>query len=146
MSDSICGARPIRGPGPGAPSRENVTLLTEGPLLKGLVRLALPIVFAQFLQTVHNVVDTFWVGRLGAGAVAAVTLSFPILIVFFSLAGGVTVAGTALVAQYTGARQLRNAGKAAAQTFLTVLAVSVAMTAAGMLLSETLLRLIGAAP
>ena len=46
--------------------------LTEGPIVSALVRLAVPIVFANLLQTAYQLIDTFWVGRLGAAAVAAV--------------------------------------------------------------------------
>jgi Na+-driven multidrug efflux pump len=41
--------------------------------------LAIPIIFASLLQTVYNLTDTFWVGRLGADSVAAVSISFPII-------------------------------------------------------------------
>ncbi len=118
--------------------------LTEGPIFPTLVRLAMPIVLAQFLQTIYNVVDTFWVGRLGADAVAAITLSFPIIIVLLSLAGGLTIGGTALVAQYTGARQPEKAGEVAAQSLLAILVVSVVLGVVGVALAGPLLRLVGA--
>lgn len=118
--------------------------LTDGPIFPAMIRLATPIVIAQFLQTIYNVVDTFWVGRLGPDAVAAVTLSFPPLIVLFSLAAGLTIAGTSLVAQYTGARDPQNAGKVAAQCFAAVTVTSIVIGALGILMSEPLLRLVGA--
>ncbi|RZL12519.1 MAG: MATE family efflux transporter, partial [Hymenobacter sp.] len=52
--------------------------LTQGPILKALLTLALPIVFGNLLQTGYQLVDAYWVGRLGASAVAAVAVSFPV--------------------------------------------------------------------
>ena len=51
--------------------------LTEGNILKALVALSLPIIGANLLQTGYQLVDAFWVGRLGANAVAAVSVSYP---------------------------------------------------------------------
>jgi len=64
--------------------------LTEGPILKSLIRLSIPIIFANILQTAYQITDTFWVGRLGTIAVAAVSISFPIifLIISFGLGEG----------------------------------------------------------
>ena len=46
--------------------------LTEGPILKSLVELALPIMASSFLGTVYNIMDMAWIGILGSKAVAAV--------------------------------------------------------------------------
>ena len=76
---------------------------TEGPILGALVALAVPIVATNIFQTLYQLIDTLWVGRLGAGAVAAVSLSFPILFFMISAGGGMAVAGAILVAQTFGA-------------------------------------------
>lgn len=120
--------------------------LTTGPLLPTMLRLAAPLVLAQMLQTVYNVVDTFWVGRIGPDAVAAITLSFPIIIFLISMAAGLTIAGTALVAQYTGAKQPEHAAKAAAQSLVAVIITSVGIGIVGILAAEFLLTLVGATP
>ena len=50
--------------------------LLEGSLLKSLLTLAVPIVVANMLQSGYQIIDAFWVGRLGGAAVAAVSISF----------------------------------------------------------------------
>ena len=77
-------------------------ILTEGSILKSLIALAVPIIFANLLQTAYQLTDTFWVGRLGTNAVAAVSISFPIIFLMISLGGGFAMADTILVAQYKG--------------------------------------------
>ena len=52
---------------------------TKGSIMKALFGLAVPIVLTNLLHTAYQLVDTFWVGRLGADAVASVSLSFPLI-------------------------------------------------------------------
>src|SRR5690554_4650586 len=89
--------------------RQGVIDFTQGPIAANLARLAWPLVVGNILQTVYNLVDMFWVGRLGAAAVAAVSIVFPTDWLLTSIAMGITVAGAALVAQWTGAGHPRQA-------------------------------------
>ncbi len=118
---------------------------TSGPILKSLIGLALPIVFANILQTAYQLVDTFWVGRLGAEAVAAVSLSFPILFLLISLGGGLAIAGTILVAQYKGKGDLEQVDYVSGQTLLMMIIVSIIGSVAGYFVSAPIMGLMGAA-
>ena len=62
--------------------------LLEGPILRSLLTLAVPIVAANILQSAYQIIDAFWVGRLGGAAVAAVLVSFPALFLMFAIGGG----------------------------------------------------------
>lgn len=53
--------------------------ITEGPIFGSLIKLSLPIMISQFMQTLYNLADTLWVGRVGANAVAAISISFPLV-------------------------------------------------------------------
>lgn len=119
---------------------------TEGPILGTLVALAGPIVATNIFQTLYQLIDTFWVGRLGAPAVAAVSLSFPILFFMISAGGGMAVAGAIVVAQTFGAGDEEAVDHAAGQTLLAVGFISVALSTAGFFLSRPLIALFGAAP
>ncbi len=120
--------------------------LTEGPILRSLAALTVPIVFANILQTGYQLTDTFWVGRLGAGAVAAVSLSFPVVFLLISLGSGLGIAGTILVAQHKGRRDQERVNYVSAQTVVMMLAASVVVTVVGTLASAPAMRLMGAAP
>ncbi len=120
--------------------------LTEGPILKALVRLAVPIVFSSLLQTMYQIIDTFWVGRLSAGAVAAVSLSFPINFLLIAIGGGLPIAGTVLIAQYKGRGDEKAMNHVAAQTFLMVFVVSIVLSVLGFFSSEWIMRAMGAGP
>ncbi|MFB6172462.1 MAG: MATE family efflux transporter [Haloarculaceae archaeon] len=57
---------------------------TEGPLLGALVTLAGPLLVQNLVRVVQQVVDLFWLGRLGDDAVAGVSLAFPLVSLLFA--------------------------------------------------------------
>jgi hypothetical protein len=57
-----------------------------------LIRLAIPIILGNLLRTGYQLTDAFWVGRLGAAAVAAVSVSFPVTFLVIALGSGLKVA------------------------------------------------------
>jgi len=120
--------------------------LTEGPILKSLITLSIPIIFANILQTAYQLTDTFWVGRLGTAAVAAVSISFPIIFLIISLGGGLAIAGTILVAQYKGREDKKAVDHITSQTLLMVLLVSIILATTGYILSPIFVSLMGAEP
>ncbi|MBN2087087.1 MATE family efflux transporter [Candidatus Peregrinibacteria bacterium] len=120
--------------------------LTEAPIGKSLMVLSLPIIFANILHMAYTLIDTFWVGRLGANAVAAVSMSFPILFLMLSLGMGLGIAGTIMVAQYKGKKDLKKVDHISAQMFLMMFFVSLVLSIAGYFASGPILELMGADP
>ncbi len=120
--------------------------LTEGSILKSLLFLTIPIIFANILQTAYQLTDTFWVGRLGSEAVAAVSISFPFIFLIISFGGGLTIAGTILVAQYKGRDDQRAVDHITSQTLMMVLIISVILAVIGYFLTPFMVNLIGAEP
>ena len=129
-----------------SPTRDRSVNVTDGPLLKPLVVLSIPIVLTNLLQVGYNLADTFWVGRLGQPAVAALSFSWAIVFLVISLSLGFSIAGTVLVAQHKGAGNLDRVGHVAGQTISLVVAVSLLFSVVGYLLAPWLLQLVGATP
>jgi len=101
---------------------------------------------ANLLQTGYQLADAFWVGRLGASAVAAVSVSFPVTFLVIALGSGLALAGATLSAQYMGAGRQDMVNHVAAQSMLMVAISSVVLGALGYALAPLLLRLLGVAP
>jgi putative MATE family efflux protein len=120
--------------------------LLEGPILRSLLTLAVPIVAANILQSAYQIIDAFWVGRLGGAAVAAVSLSFPVMFLMFAVGSGLSIAGSTLIAQYVGARNDTMVGHVAGQTLLMVMLASVVLGTIGYFVAPGLLHLMGVAP
>ncbi|CAN5483152.1 MATE family efflux transporter [soil metagenome] len=108
--------------------------------------LAVPIVAANVLQSGYQIIDAFWVGRLGGTAVAAVSVSFPVMFLMFAVGAGLSMAGSTLIAQYVGARNERMVGHVAGQTILMVVFASLVLGTIGYFVAPALLRLMGVAP
>ena len=98
--------------------------LVKGNILNSLLGLAFPIIMANILQTMYQLIDTFWLGRLGANAVASVSLSFPILFLVLSLGGGLTLGGTVIVSQHKGAGDQKMVNYSASQTVIVIFFIS----------------------
>ncbi|MDS0300040.1 MATE family efflux transporter [Halogeometricum sp. S1BR25-6] len=101
--------------------------------------LAWPIIVTELLQVAYNLADTIWLGRLSTDAVAAISLAFPLIFLLISIGGGFTVAGTILVAQYTGAKREGSAGTVAGQTFSFIIAIAVAVGLLGFFATDLML-------
>ncbi|MCB9808436.1 MATE family efflux transporter [Candidatus Peribacteria bacterium] len=120
--------------------------LTEGPILSSLFSLSVPIVLSNLLQSAYQITDTFWVGRLSAEAVAAVSISFPISFLLMAIGGGLPMAGAVLVSQYKGKGDDVAVNHTVAQTFLFIIGIAVLLTSIGYVSAEHIIRFMGAAP
>jgi putative MATE family efflux protein len=123
---------------------KKVNTLTEGSILRSILKLSVPIIFANILQTTYQLTDTFWVGRLGSDAIAAVSISFPIIFLIISLGSGLAMAGTILVSQFKGKENKRAVDHITSQTLILVLNISIVLAVIGYLLSPYIVELMHA--
>jgi putative MATE family efflux protein len=127
------------------PDQEDLDL-TEGGILKPLLFISLPIVVTNLMQTAYNLADTFWLGQYSTEALAAISFGFPMVFLLISLGMGLSVAGSVLVAQHTGADETRKAEYAAAQTVTFAFLGSALLGALGYPIVRPFLDFLGAAP
>ncbi len=120
--------------------------LLEGSILKSLLTLAIPIVLANVLQSAYQIIDAFWVGRLGGAAVAAVSISFPVMFLMIALGMGLAMAGSTLTAQYRGAGDDTMVAHVAGQTLNMVATLSIVLSVLGYFAAPTLLHTMGVGP
>ncbi|WP_129114858.1 MATE family efflux transporter [Halegenticoccus tardaugens] len=120
--------------------------LTSGEIARPMLYLSLPIVVTNLLQTAYNLADTFWLGQYSTEALAAISFAFPMVYLLISLAVGLSVAGSVLVAQHVGAGNDRHARYAASQTIALATLVSGALGVVGFLFAADFVDLLGASP
>ena len=112
-------------------------------IFRQLMKLAWPIVLAFMMQTSYNLVDIFWVGKLGATAIAAVSLAGNFFYVILAL-GQVIGSGTvALVAHSFGARMHDRANSIARQSLLLAFIVALAIGILGFIGSKQIMYFLG---
>jgi len=97
--------------------KEKQKLILEGNISKVILTLSAPIMFNNLVQTLYNLADTYWVSKLGTSQMASITLVFPVIFLTLSVGIGINVAGTALISQYVGSDQQRDATRVATQMF-----------------------------
>jgi putative MATE family efflux protein len=117
--------------------------LTQGSMLKHVIDFSIPMLAGNLLQALYNTVDSIWVGKyLGAEALGAVSISFPIIFVLISLIFGMTMATTTLVSQFLGSRREDMVQKTANNSFFVLSIAAVVATILGIAYNEDILRLI----
>ena len=85
-------------------NRSTGTDLTEGSIIKHLINFSVPLLLGNVFQALYNTIDSIWVGQfLGAEALGAVSVSFPIIFILISLVTGITMA-TSVLGQYASAK------------------------------------------
>ncbi len=119
---------------------------TQGSVPRAIVLLAVPMVMEMALESVFAITDIFFVGRLGATAVATVALTESMLSIIYAVAMGLMMGVTALVARRIGERDPEGAAESAAQALFVGLVASVLLGAAGATLAPRLLAVMGADP
>lgn len=116
--------------------------LLEGDLLRAIIRLGYPMALNSLVETVYNLADAFWLGRMGPSAVAAPIISFFIIFLIMSIGLGFSVAGTSLVSQYIGDKQEEKANQVAGNLLYYLLLFSVFFVVFGLMFGRTFLELL----
>src|SRR4030095_5227912 len=119
---------------------------TQGSIKTAIVLLAIPMILELSLESVFAVVDMFFVGKLGANAIATVGLTELSITIVYSVAIGLSTAATAVVARRIGEKNPDAAAHAGMQSLLIALIVTVIVSVIGIIYAADLLRIMGAAP
>ena len=117
---------------------------TTAPIGRAVIMLAVPMVLEMAMESVFAVADVFWVAHLGADAVATVGLTESMLTLIYTVAMGLSIGATALVARRIGEVNPEAAARAAAQSILLGVAVAAAIGMAAAPFAPSLLRMMGA--
>jgi putative MATE family efflux protein len=119
---------------------------TAGSLNRAILLLAIPMILEMVLESLFAVVDVFWVGRLGADAVATVGLTESLLSLVFAIGLGLSLSTTAMVARRIGEKDHTGAADAGVQAIFLGLAVSFLVGIPCFFFGPNLLRMMGASP
>jgi putative MATE family efflux protein len=119
---------------------------TAGSLNGAIVLLAIPMVLEMVLESLFAVVDVFWVGHLGADAVATVGLTESLLSLIFAVGFGLGLSTTAMVARRIGEKDAPGAAVAGVQAIVIGMATSLAIGVPCWFYAPWLLQTMGASP
>lgn len=118
--------------------------MCNGPLLGKILRFSIPLMLSGILQLLFNAADIVVVGRFtGKEALAAVGSTGALINLLINLFIGLSIGTNVLVAQYIGARDVRNVSETIHTSVLISLICGTIMIFVGVLLAEPLLTLMG---
>ena len=117
---------------------------TTGSIRKAVILLAIPMMLEMCMESVFAVVDIYFVSHLGKHATSIVGLTESVITIVYSLAIGISMAATALVARRVGEKDNKAASKAGMQSIFISLAITIAISIPGFIFSKDILRLMGA--
>jgi len=120
------------------------TDLTTAPIPGLIRRLAIPAGTGFFFNTMFNVVDVWYGGRLSTTALAAMSLSFPVFFILLAIGAGVSTAATALIGNALGRGDREEARRFVLQSLSFALLHALALTAFGQLFLPAIFRFMGA--
>jgi putative MATE family efflux protein len=112
---------------------------------RAIFLLSVPMIMEMSMESIFAVVDVFWVTRLKDNdAIATIGLTESILTLVYSLAIGLSMGATAMVARRVGEKDIDSAKVAAVQSLIIGIAISVCISIVGLFFSEDILSLMGA--
>ncbi|MBS1564139.1 MAG: MATE family efflux transporter, partial [Bacteroidetes bacterium] len=119
---------------------------TSGSIRKAVVLLAIPMMLEMCMESVFALVDIYFVGHLGKHATSTVGLTESVITIVYSIAIGISMAATALVARRVGEKKPEEAANAGVQAILMALLITVVISIPGFIFASDILRLMGAEP
>jgi putative MATE family efflux protein len=117
---------------------------TTGSMRRAVFMLAIPMILEMIMESIFALVDLFFVSRIGKHAVSTVGLTESVLTIIYSMAIGLSMAATAVVARRTGEKNRKGAAEAAMQSIWLGIAVTILCSSAGLIWADDILRLMGA--
>ncbi len=117
---------------------------TQIGLKRAIFLLAVPMILELVMESTFAVVDIFFVGKLGPSAVATVGLTETYLFLLYSLAMGLAMAVTAIIARRIGEKKMEDAGTSAMQAIFLGVLCAVPFSIAGIFFAKDLLAIMGA--
>jgi len=118
--------------------------LVEGPVLPAIWTMAYPMIVTMGLQSLFNIVDIYFVGKLGSDAVAAVGMSGIIMFFMMTLMIGLGTATRALIARFIGSNRFDSASEIASSSLIIAFIISVLAGVFGTTLAPQILVALGA--
>ncbi|MEM9832975.1 MAG: MATE family efflux transporter [Bacteroidota bacterium] len=120
--------------------------LTQGAVPLTLYQLTLPMVVGVLSMVAFNLVDTYFIGKLGKNELAALSFTFPVIMVIFSLVQGIGIGATALISRSFGANNLEKAARETTDSLFLALLLVLIFVVIGLFTIDPLFTALGATP
>ena len=120
--------------------------LTQGPVGKQLLTLTIPMVWGVFAIIAFNLVDTYFVGQLGTAQLAAMSFTFPVVMTFGSLAMGLGIGASSVIARAIGEGDLSRVQRFTTNSLTLAVTAVILFVSLGLFTIDPLFKALGAGP
>jgi putative MATE family efflux protein len=117
---------------------------TSGSINRAILLLSIPMIAEMLMESLFAVVDVFFVSKVGIEAVATVGLTESVLMIIYSVAIGISMAMTAVVARRIGEKNPEKAAQVVFQGLILAAALGLVLGVSGFVYGDEILRLMGA--
>lgn len=126
--------------------KKRYLILKDPNIVKGILLLSLPIMINNFMRVFHDLVDTFFVGKIpgyNAESISAISATMPITFMYIAIGIGLSIAGTALISQYYGNGQFETARKYATNLLIIAIGIGLILNILSWFLAPVIFRWMG---
>ena len=124
-------------------SKSRLKIFLENPS-KALWSLAIPIMFGMGVQTLYNLVDMIFIGKLGGESIAGIAFNMPLFFLVLGLTMGLGTGVTASIARFIGQENKKEADNSAEHAIAMAMVISIFLCLLGLMFGKTILSFFGA--
>ena len=128
------------------PNPNNNAKLINGPVGKTLINLTIPMIFGMVGLIIFNLTDTYFVGKLGADQLAALSFTFPVIFIINSIALGLGVGASVVISRAIGEGDHDKVRRLTTDSLLLSISIVIVFTLTGLATIKPLFTLLGASP
>ncbi len=124
---------------------DRIELLANAPVTKAIMVMSLPVVLGMMVQVLYNLVDTFFIGKLGdPNQLAAANLAMPVFILMMALGGMIGTGASSYISRSLGEKKQEQADKTLTIGFVLCILLGAVVSVVGILFLNPLVSVLGA--
>lgn len=125
-------------------NEKRIKILGEGPILKSIFAMSMPVVLGMLVYVFYNLVDMFFVGKLNdTNQLAAINVTTPLIMLIISIAGIIGTGGAAYISRCLGEKNYDRANKTMSLSIVMCIIIGIVVTILGTIFMEPLVRCLG---
>ena len=117
--------------------------LTEDPIGHLFIKIAVPSTIGTIFQTLYNVVDTFFAGKISSEALSGIAQTFPVFFIIIAIGVGLSIGTTSLISNSLGEKDNKKASYLLAQAILISILTAIIVTIIGIAIGPIIISSIG---
>jgi putative MATE family efflux protein len=119
-------------------------ILTEGPVGKSIIKLTFGMMIGMYAMVMFNLVDTFFIGQLGTTYLAAMSFTFPVVMIYSHIGLGLGVGASAVISRAIGNGDHENVQRLTTGALILGFSIAAIMIILGLTTIDPVFRALGA--